>query len=494
LEADLAGPKPAGTPPLPDQLSTTYQPIRFVLLAVAVLLCLLNLWHLGIQTSNPDETSNPESLFILHALDLSEGKQLYSDFRRPPFNVTQYTPLHYAFLAALKRTFDLELQQLFSWGRRLTLACTMGIALLVFLYGQKQTENRIFSLTAALLFLGSYMLWPLACTNRSDIPGALFSVAGIVVFATGKKKSLYPAVLLLVLSFYTKQSYLSAPAAVSAYLLINRQFSRAIQFCLSYATLVGLIWFSLHSATDGMSTLNLVSANIAPMKLQNIRLVAGLFLQTAALPMILSFSALSRKWRNDPISIYFIVSLLWALITSAKIGSSANYFVESLAAGCLLIPAFLKRNIESAGVPRAILPALFIVLALPQINFLVHTLNTLQFHHNESARKLASEAKGFVISDNPRIALASRRPFLVDPYAYSYLETGGHWDSSELVSMIKSGKIQYLILLSPLDRPLTWQGVTRLPPGIIKACSEEFKKAGLIDNYSVYVRKKALFQ
>lgn len=463
--------------------------MRFLLLAVAVLLAILNLSHLWIQTSNPGETSNPESLFILNAVHLSEGKPLYTDFRRPPYNVTQYTPLHYAVLAVLKRTFELDVQQLFYWGRRLILTMALAIAGLIFWHGKKQTGSNAFSFIAACLFVGSYVLWPFACTNRPDVLAALLSIGAVLVIMNNEKHGLYLAVPLLVLAFYAKQSFLSAPATIVLYLVLNRQFSRAFQFCTVYAVLTGLIWFLLHAASGGMSTFNLLDANIAPMKLQNVRLVTGLFLQTAALPLILSFSGLTKDWRNHFISVYFVVSLSLAILTSAKLGSNTNYFIEPLAAGCLLIPGALKRGLESVAISRTLVAALFVVLALPQINFLAHTLNSLQLKRDESARKIAVEATGLVVSDNPRISLESRNPFFMDPYVYSYLEIQGKWESSELVSMIKNGKIQYLILHSPLDHPLTWQGVTRLPASVIQACSEEFRQANVADGYFIYVRK-----
>jgi hypothetical protein len=464
--------------------------ISFFLLIVAAILAALNLTYLFLQTSNPDETSNPESLFILHSVEVSEGKPLYTDFRKPPYNVTQYTPVHYFVLAFLKRLFDLNLQQLFVWGRRLMLLFASVIALIIFLHGRKQSRSMIYSLTAALIFVGSYMLWPLACTNRADIPATLFSIIAIIIFTQNTKYSLYLSIPFLLLAFYTKHSFVSAPAAIALYLLMNKQLVNAIKFSLIFAASAGLTWLLMHIATNGMSTLNLVSTNVAPMKIQNVRLVLGAFLQTAALPLVLGFSGFSTQWKKDPVAVYLIVSLLLAIFATAKVGSSMNYLLEPLAASCLLIPAALKRGIESSTISKTILTAAFIILAIPQINFLKFTLDTLNFRNDESAKKIAAQATGFVISDNPRISVSAKKPFLVDPYVYSYLESEGKWDSSELISLIKNGDVQYLILIAPLERPMKWQGVTRLPAGVVKACSEAFRQTAMVNDYYLYVRKK----
>lgn len=464
--------------------------ISFFLLVVAAILAALNLTYLYLQTSNPDETSNPESLFILHSVEVSEGKPLYSDFRKPPYNVTQYTPVHYFILAFLKRSFDLNMQQLFIWGRRLMLLLASVIGLAIFLHGKKQTRSIIYSLTAALVFVGSYMLWPLACTNRADIPATLFSIIAIIIFTQNTKYGLYLSIPFLLLAFYTKHSFVSAPAAIGLYLLMNRQLANAIKFSLIFAASAGLIWLLMHIATNGMSTLNLVSTNVAPMKIQNVRLVLGAFLQTAALPLVLGFSGFSSQWKKDPVAVYLVVSLMLAIFATAKVGSSMNYLLEPLAASCLLIPAALKRGLESLTISKTILTAVFVILAIPQINFLKFTLDTLHFKNDESAKKIAAQATGLVISDNPRISVSSQKPFLVDPYVYSYLESEGKWDSSELLSMIKNGSVQYLILIAPLERPMKWQGVTRLPGGVVKACSEEFRQTAMVNDYYLYVRKK----
>lgn len=464
--------------------------ISFFLLVVAAILAALNLTYLYLQTSNPDETSNPESLFILHSVEVSEGKPLYSDFRKPPYNVTQYTPVHYFVLAFLKRSFDLNMQQLFIWGRRLMLLLASVIGLAIFLHGKKQTRSIIYSLTAALVFVGSYMLWPLACTNRADIPATLFSIIAIIIFTQNTKYSLYLSIPFLLLAFYTKHSFVSAPAAIGLYLLMNKQLANAIKFSLIFAASAGLIWLLMHITTNGMSTLNLVSTNVAPMKIQNVRLVLGAFLQTAALPLVLGFSGFSSQWKKDPVAVYLVVSLMLAIFATAKVGSSMNYLLEPLAASCLLIPAALKRGLESLTISKTILTAAFVILAIPQINFLKFTLDTLHFKNDESAKKIAAQATGLVISDNPRISVSSQKPFLVDPYVYSYLESEGKWDSSDLLSMIKNGSVQYLILIAPLERPMKWQGVTRLPGGVVKACSDEFRQTAMVNDYYLYVRKK----
>ena len=120
------------------------------------------------------------------------------------------------------------------------------------------------------------------------------------------------------------------------------------------------------------------------------------------------------------------MSLLLAIFATAKVGSSMNYLLEPLAASCLLIPAALKHGLEASSISKTCLTAALLILAIPQINFLKFTVDALHFKNDESAKMIASQATGLVISDNPRISVSSRKPFLVDPYVYSYLESEGN--------------------------------------------------------------------
>ena len=191
---------------LESSSKTSEKYLIYFLFGLTIIVAALNLAHLWVQTSNPGETSVPESLFILHAQNLAEGKPLYTDFRRPPYNLTPYTPVYYFILAGVKNLFSLDVDQLFTRGRQLMIGFALILAALIYWNSQRITANRTLSLLSAFIFLGSYLLWPTACTNRADLPGVLFSIAGVLIVAHYGKRGLYLSIPLFVLAFYTKQS------------------------------------------------------------------------------------------------------------------------------------------------------------------------------------------------------------------------------------------------------------------------------------------------
>jgi hypothetical protein len=469
--------------------NTSHNFLVYFLLTLILVCASLNLIHLWIQTSNPAETSTPESLFILHAQNITQGKPLYSDFRIPPYNLAPYTPGYYLILAGLKTLFSLDIEQLFVIGRRFVIGLMLILAVLIYWHSLKITNDKILSLMTFGLFVGCYLLWPAACTNRADLPGVLFSVMGVLVIKHAEKRGLYLCIPFFVLAFYTKQTFVSASIATFVYLLLNKNYRNAFIFSgLTALSIIG-IWFLLHQLTAGMSTLNLVGSNVAPLSFLNVRLISILAIQTATLQFILSFAGLKKYFWNNLPSIYFLVSLLWAIFTAAKSGSDANYFLEPLAAGCLLIPEALQRNLQRMVPSRTLLAAAFVLLIAPQINFMFHTLQAIHFRNDESARKLAGAAEGIVISDNPRLSLVAKRPFFVEPFPYSYLEKTGNWNSAELLSLMKDGSVELFIMTNPFEQPLTWQRVTRLPQSVIETAKAEYNLAGRVDGYYVYKHK-----
>src|SRR5262245_32002276 len=89
-----------------------------LLLIILLPMAFLNIAYLWIQTSNPQDTSIPESAVVLGAQHLMNGEPLYSDFHKPPFNINAYTPGYPYFLALVHP----PAAEMYVWGRRIVLA------------------------------------------------------------------------------------------------------------------------------------------------------------------------------------------------------------------------------------------------------------------------------------------------------------------------------------------------------------------------------------
>src|SRR5262249_24842547 len=237
-----------------------------------------------IQTSNPKDTSIPESAVILGAQHLMHGEPLYSDFHKPPFNINAYTPGFPAVLAFVSNAAHLSLHEMYVWGRRIVLLFTILISVLIL----RRVRDHAF--LCAVLFLASYSLWPSACTNRPDLPAIFLSLCGFVLFVSTRRSAI--ALIFFLAAFATKQSTIAAPVAVTLMLLWERQFKKALIFGSAFAVLAAGFLLLLNITTHGLSTLNLIDANVAPLSFSNARLVINNALQSNPLIFILAIAAL----------------------------------------------------------------------------------------------------------------------------------------------------------------------------------------------------------
>jgi len=302
---------------------------------------------------------------------------------------------------------------------------------------------------------------------------------------------------LFVLAFFAKLSYVSAPAGICLYQLMRRNWKESILFGGFYAISVISIIAAMDFTTHGLSTLNNITSNMgAPMRLFNVRIVSGNFLQQAPLAAILSFAGLAAiTWKRLE-GIYFILALFSAILSSAKLGSGVNYFLEPLMAGCLLvapgiqaISRFIAQGDRARIYFRSLLAAVFWVLMIPPFNYLLQTLRNPWVPSETEVRQLVRAASGPVITENARLCLISRIPMLGDPFTLSALELRGLWSSRELVQMLQKHQIEYVILYSPIERPSTWQGFNRLPESVINTVRLEHRFLNVIDHHYVYVPK-----
>jgi Dolichyl-phosphate-mannose-protein mannosyltransferase len=462
----------------------------WLILLLPIALAVLNLRYLWIQCFNPSDTSNPESMVVFFAERVANGDGIFLDFHKPPYILIQYTPFYHWMLGQTARLFGFSREGIFISGRIFVFGCALLIGLLLYLRGRSEEEGVPAAASGALFFLSSYVLWPWAATNRPDVPGVLLSLAGFILYTQFRKSGLrWLSIPLFVLAIFTKQFFISAPIAIFLWLILEKKTKEAFLLAGSCALIVVAILFALDRSTDGLSTMNLIDPNsAAPFGWQNLRLVTLAFFQISPLPLMLAAAgAVHKGWRR-PETIYFGVSLAFAILASSKLGSNMNYFIEPLAASCLLVPAGLRSMIDLFRGPRsAFLIAAFVVLLIPAINFMGHTLANLKFPNENAIQQQVTAAKGLIITDNPRFALISRQPFMLEPFPLSYMERAGKWDSSRITEMLRDHQIEMAVLTLPVENALGWQGFKRLPASVLGAIEKYYRLDRTIDGYYVYL-------
>ncbi len=458
---------------------------------IAVLLgaaALLNLALALVQIPSPADTSMPESAIVFGARQVMEGGALYADYHRAPFIIAPYTPLYYAWTGLAGRLLGAPPEGLFAVGRWTSFIALALSAVLLSAGARRNGAGGRAPWLIPAAFLAPAFVLSWAATARPDTPGLLFALAGILLWLKFEERPWrFLAIVLFLLAFLTKQSFLAAPGALLLYLAVKKRKADSLMVGGLFAGGVAAALLLLHSATGGLSTLNILGSNLVPLSLDNLRLVGGRFLQAAAFPLLLGLAGLNRERLKSLPFLYFAVSLLWGFYACLKLGSDLNYFLEPLAAVCLLIPFTLETMEKEQGSRlSAVLLLACVIWAVPQINYRANALETRQVADEGRVRALVSEFDGLVVTDSPRLAYLSRSPFLIDPYQFASLQTAGKWDPGPLLKMLEEGQVGLAVLRSPPESPATWQGQPRLPKGVAEIIQRNFARTGTLDGFLLY--------
>lgn len=455
-------------------------------LLVPVLLAALNFAGLLTQLRSPDDTSTPESLLVYCAQRVQHGQELYQDYHRPPYNYMPYTPLYTGMTGLIARAVNADTNTLILLGRVFSLCCCLLIAFLLYRGGREDQDPLLTGISGAALFLASTILRQWGVTSRPDALALLFSLAGFLTYTrSAARPARFFGLLLFVLAFFTKQSSISAPAALVLWQIAQRRYGEALKVAAGCAIPALILMLVMHSATGGLSTLNIVENNTAPMQWINAKLIAVLFFQAAALPLILAAVGIGEgRWR-DAAAFYFVTSLVMAVVSSSKLGSNINYYLEPLAAACLLVPCGV-RSIATLPKGTVLAAVLIVVLSVPPLSILVYSIGNPGFRKEKNVRELAQGVDGPLLTDSPRLGLISREQFFIDPFPFGYLERQGKWDSKEAVSMLDQHQIPMVILTLPIEDSSSWQGAKRLPLSIIAAVKRNYTLRQRVDGYHVY--------
>ncbi|GIW08413.1 MAG: hypothetical protein KatS3mg060_3218 [Dehalococcoidia bacterium] len=225
-------------------------------LALAALPALVTL-ALGIVVAlRPTEALYGEGIVLSQALAVASGRPLYPPLGEPPYAVTAYTPVYYLVVAALSIVTGPSLVP----GRLLSLAA-FAVAASCIVLAVRPGAGRAWGLLAAFAFLAQPAATEWIGLHRVDSLALAFSLGGLLVGVRGR---ILPAAALLALGVLTKQTYLAAPAAMFAWLLLERRWRDATLLFIAFCVPLAAIVLALEAATGGNFLRHVVGANLNP--------------------------------------------------------------------------------------------------------------------------------------------------------------------------------------------------------------------------------------
>jgi len=434
--------------------------IFLFVLSVCLMIYCINAY---IAITFPYDIDYGEGILLNQAKLFAQGIDIYRDISNYPYLVGMYTPIYSLLSAFFVKLFGIS----FSIGRAISILSAILIGFLIYKSNRGKTGRHI-ALFSSLIFFTSPYINTWTCLFRVDTLGLLFSLTGLyVVYKHEDNKKVYIAVPFLLLSVYTKQSFIAAPVASFVYLFL-RDKKRGLAFIGLFGSVAMILFLIINYVTDGEFFLHAVAYNAYPfskrMAILRYRDMISSHTILFGFASAYTINALSKKERNLFV-IYFIISALIAL-TVGKTGAVINYFLETVAASCILTGALwdgLRSRIDRESLSNN----LVIVLLLLQLVLFFQLPRTYWWRLGpdktaamNNFNKISSyvkEASDNILSQNATFIVLNDKTYLFQPYEFSVLQRQGLWDQSRFVNDLKAEKFSLILLYFNVNDAASYQ-------------------------------------
>ncbi|MDQ6886941.1 MAG: hypothetical protein M3068_06560 [Gemmatimonadota bacterium] len=266
-----------------------------------------------------------------------------------------------------------------------------------------------------------------------------------------------------------KYTVIGTFVAVTAHLLLRRQYRQCASFLGISLGIVAAIYGTMHILTHGGVYLFTVRANaVSPQLLKVISLgVLGVlpkafvvFAVGAAYTLMLR--AEDRGAPAVAVALAIFVSLPLAVLAIGKPGSSPFYFLEPVVLGALAITLLVRRSYEEANREAA---SLFPVAALLAMGVIQLPSNLALVARREGSPPESAEVRAHVAALRPAadefvmadayyvfdVAQAGFTPVMIDNLVFTLLVDNRVIDDRRLLALFESGKVPYLVLQNTLE-------------------------------------------
>jgi hypothetical protein len=326
-------------------------------------------------------------------------------------------------------------------------------------------------LAAALLTPGVYTVVGAA---QADVPALLFTWVGLVIVIADPtdRRRVAVAAAAFLLAFFTKQSFVAAPAALAVFLFLRGRRIQAVAFAASLCVVAVVGVLLLNGVTAGGYVANTVGALTGSAGWGNLisTLVASGPVQWVPLLLVVLLAVRGRLRPGLP-ELYVVSSTILHTTAMLKTGSSVNYLLEPTFALLLLGVCRSSPTAREPGEPaprpepRAVAPTVAVALALT-VALTAGRAAWLELGHVrtwvalEDAARM-SDFEGHPLTDVyffPAVLARGGRPWLNDPFAFGVLEDTGAWDPAGLVRDLESHRV-------PFALTMVHPGPAPAPPG-----------------------------
>jgi hypothetical protein len=395
------------------------------------------------------------------------------DINQEPYITLMYGPLYPIILVPFIKTFGATVMAI-----RAVMAVSALVCLIfTYLIARYLSKSRLIGIIAALLPLAHPIIRDWLIEARIDYLALAFSIIGLyIAIRFINSKWLYLSILLFLLAFFTKQTTVTAFAAVLVFLLMNQRkkgllyaelFVGGLALVLTIGTVLtkgGLFdHMFLYNATS-FSLLSL-SSWLTKLRLTLSPMVIGLLLSV--------FYILSEYKQKKALSIpalFWIISGLVNMFLLMRPGSFINYSLEFILATCLCAGLFVGKILSGESNLKVLMPNLFKTWSEKKqttslMILLVFQIAVLGIGHAtpmpyagyaeavEKVKAIIADTSQPVITENAWLVLSEGKVPYIEPFVFTNLKLAGIWDDSKYIQDLKNQRFDYLVLTMPLISP-----------------------------------------
>ena len=409
-----------------------------------------------------DDVGYPDSSTLLIVREFVRTGHMYLGVHSPPYLVTLYGPLTYAFLSLPYRVAGaVGVSPMVAV--RLTLVGGVLLCLaMVFVLSRRLSGRSSVAWLCVLFALSTPALAAWTTQVRPDFLGLGLALLCLYLFLRPDARRLsLAAIASASLALLIKQTYVAAPAAIFLYLLYRRRWRAAAFWSVGVAVVV---------AGGYLLTLwrePMMLEHLAALRdpLFEVRGALVIILGAIAVPVV-PFAVIGgvAEFRSGGdagrlLVLYCVMAWLVALATILQVGGNINYFWEPLFASAVLAGPGLRVMQRQLGRAQAVAGglalALLFALTLTQ-DLAVFQGSYFQWRDRTRSRAnwelLTSVVSGKrLLSTMPAITLLSASPEMPDPYLNAVLERQGRWSSAPVVAELEAARYDLIIETGQYD-------------------------------------------
>jgi hypothetical protein len=415
----------------------------------------------------PDPLDYGEGPLLDQAVRLADFENIYrADLATPPYVVTNYPPL----FELVEVPFVWVFGPAFWYGRAISLASVIAVAVLIALTLHALTKNKIGAAAGGLTFLSIPYVLIWSGFARVDFLGLALSWAGlfIIVRWPERRRAVVIAALLFLAAVYTRQTYIIvAPFAAFFWLLAQGQRRRAGELAGVFWSLGLALFLILNVLTDGGFFFNTVTSNINEFQWEKV------FYYVSEMQGVMPYLLLAGGafwflpwWWGWVKSWWFVAPYTNGAVLSAlligKVGSAPNYLLELSVALSLAVGAIVAWHRRRHWLQAA----LVLILAVQVFGMVQWWSNTHLSYDNsttddgpfalwlpdqdaeiERVNEIIQEAKGTVLTDQYMGLLPlNEQRIYYQAFELSQLARNGHWDQRPFLRAIDEGEFAAILI------------------------------------------------